>query len=579
MIYNTNLKLLAMLDKECETPEGKGRMHRLGHYVCGEDGRFRQDLERHIAGYGLTVDLHVWLVGYEAARMDEAEVERPHADVQRIVDHANASEFLWWASTVRLKQNLDVYNLYLKNGQAQLFHKWFENDKSILQFNLSKYQKLIPCKLNRSELYCRIYNLDKRSLEDWSSFSGLYDSVGPYNLAKASNDVQWLKKDYMEAVLDKSVFYTLPGDPVPSELLSVGVPSESTDIVEARVGPDKASTSHSARVFEVLGFDPSRRVLHYDVDMKSCVMPLVIQRHEIYCPNASPLDASFEQPFLLVFPVGLPEVVDGISFAPWGKLFRNLTKWTVDVSDWQGCLSLTEPRRASDVNLPLTDLRYPAVLMLEHLRKLGYKSDESLKMHTDMLDMRYCGIKLANRKSYLRCVLSLQILADRGLDSLSTSQHEMYYRAVLGSAKPGEIRLSAHVRDYKALLDDDNNNCEAYSFLALEDVPARIRRQPTLAVTDAPIVVDDSESEDDAGAAGTGSGKPDGAPSLGAGDPDASDASSNTSSGSEDGDSSSTSSEVGPTNQHDTMFHVCFSWYAFANACIHRINLTKVLIV
>ncbi len=117
-------------------------MHRLGHKFAAADSPWRAHLERHSRSEGLSPELDAALKDYERARMDESEVERPHAHIQFTVDRSTNAGFFWWASTLRLPQHLQLYDKFEEGGEVELFHKFFNGDKSIMQTDAKAAQKL-----------------------------------------------------------------------------------------------------------------------------------------------------------------------------------------------------------------------------------------------------------------------------------------------------------------------------------------------------------------------------------------------------------------------------------------------------
>ena len=463
---------LADYDKQCQSNAGHARMHRLGHKFAAADSPWRAHLERHSRSEGLSPELDAALKDYERARMDESEVERPHAHIQFTVDRSTNAGFFWWASTLRLAQNLQLYDKFEECGEVELFHKFFNGDKSIMQTDATAAQKLRPVKMSREKVYSRIFNLDYVSLSDWSEFRGLYPNVGTANRCTVSGDVAWLKCDYLHGVLEKGDVFTLlvGADVHAEEWAKVGQPSAKDCRVLAL--PKTVASVPRFQVFEIMSFDPSKKILHYTFDLQSFTFPVVVQRHTVWMAEFAD---KVDDAKLHIHPYGFPVLVDGMALATWSGLRHELYRWSCSVSDVHGCLQLAYPEPASNVKMGLSCARYPAVLMLESLTSLGWKRASDCARHESAAVGCFEQSDIVKRKSYLRCLLALPTLFTRGLKLLYVRQPEGYYKAILLAEAPDSVVPNLGERKYKQLIEGDEGGFDIkLGTAALEDVPRRV---------------------------------------------------------------------------------------------------------
>jgi hypothetical protein len=497
---------LAVFDKECSTDGGRNRMHRLGHKFCSPSGAWRAHLGYHAELEGLSPELDEALRTYEDARMDESSVEAPHAAIQKTVDRASNSELLWWSSTLRLSQNLALHSSYVERGAADRFNRCFENYKCVAQLRASKARKLIPCRKPLAQVHDFVYNLDAESLTDWMSFKGLFESNRAFNKSAIRSDVKWIKNDFLECTLNVGEIYTVPVEGYLSGVVmwNASEPMQTHDAgsLPTAIVPVFADSRGPLRVFEVISFDPSNKVLHYNFDLKGFLMPIVIQKFSVWTASRDVAQDYGAESVLQVVPDEFPEVVDAIMMATWPAFTQGLRSWTKAVSDIYGCLQLSQPIDPSRGNWAVGDKGYPAFLMLLDLFQLGWKRSSDSGDHDHMSPLFFCDQGLQSRKSYLRCLLVIQELFGRGLARLSVLQHDAYYRAVLNATKPGEIMPGKLVRVYLEILGDDAQISDALTKRVLEDIPRRSAayvafKTCVMPLEDAPGPAECDEIEDD----------------------------------------------------------------------------------
>jgi hypothetical protein len=77
--------------------------HRVSVHFCTV---LRADMEQHACGGGMSTPLRREIGSYQLCMLDDTVVEAVHRDLSWQARHTVSSTISWWASSVRLKQNL-----------------------------------------------------------------------------------------------------------------------------------------------------------------------------------------------------------------------------------------------------------------------------------------------------------------------------------------------------------------------------------------------------------------------------------------------------------------------------------------
>jgi len=109
---------------------------------------------------------------------------------------------------------------------------------------------------------------------------------------------------------------------------------------------------------------------------------------------------------------------------------------------------------ASVPQISVLDNGCPELLVLEYAAALGWHPGDRDTPHLLMDDPAGKVFKYSksSMKSYLQCILSLEDLHDRGLESLPVGQLQKYYRCVLLAQQPNGILVNRPDPEYAAQL-------------------------------------------------------------------------------------------------------------------------------
>jgi hypothetical protein len=98
------------------------------------------------------------------------------------------------------------------------------------------------------------------------------------------------------------------------------------------------------------------------------------------------------------------------------------------------------------------DAGTPVYFIVKKLRDDGWTMGLAPKEH-GLHTAKVIGMMNAimGKKAYLKCLISLGSLLDKGLQTLRSGQAQGYYKALLSSSTPANVQLGMDVKYYKAL--------------------------------------------------------------------------------------------------------------------------------
>ena len=164
-------------------------------------GDLRQAMEAWAAGEPVTSELRVELDSYQWCMLDDTWAEATHRGVARVCQRATFASQAWQSATLRLRQNLQLWDALDTRGRAgfqSCFYKW----KAIGQLSPQRLVKLIAVKTSPKTVTQFVYRTGTHALKDWNTqlqdvlkSSIRADVLPPGTLASR------LQVDYLERVL------------------------------------------------------------------------------------------------------------------------------------------------------------------------------------------------------------------------------------------------------------------------------------------------------------------------------------------------------------------------------------------
>ena len=186
--------------------------HRICDRYFAEHGDMYPDMRILLERGELTLRLRQDLAAYSGAPMDEAIIEGAHRDVSNCRAQARGSRVPFWASTQRLKSNLQFLESIQGDSQAyQQFIQCYQGYRALAQLDPAKEAKLQGSKLSRDGVVRLAYRVGAVSQTDWSFLSELADKH-PRNLAikgLPTTDLLDVKLDFVRSVFKPGSVFSI----------------------------------------------------------------------------------------------------------------------------------------------------------------------------------------------------------------------------------------------------------------------------------------------------------------------------------------------------------------------------------
>ena len=283
-----------------------------------------------------------------------------------------------------------------------------------------------------------LYKSHVDTSEDFTDFRHEHDAamkgVKPAPVSLAIQDqAAKTESDFFQCLLEEGGMYTYNAEDEPLP------------------GLEDEHTYHCG--FEVVVKNPHNVKTLGSPSFGSMRVPIVIQRFMV-CGDGGASPAILDR--LEVSPQGQSESTDAASIVPFKHAWASMRRWTdVSASPNLGCSILAKPYLLMQPPFPMLDDRYPVVLMLKDLRRLGYSKSTDIGEHVPgdgQLSMAMSNP--VGRKSYYRCLLAKDELFEQGATEIVTKQLEGYYRLLLRSKDKSNVQPKQSAKEYNLALED-----------------------------------------------------------------------------------------------------------------------------
>ena len=463
-----------LYDDAMRDPATAQHVHRVSHFLAA--GSLGIDLREYAAGHPMTSQLRTEITAYQLCMLDDSIQEGPHARISRVVTASRAARPPWWSAGVRLDQNLEARETLDKLSQGR-FCKLFTNWKFLCQRSTRPdlIRALTPQKIVTEKFLTKVYRLGQENRIDWSGLQILDTGAGKATDKAKLSTMQLLMIDYLKCVCKPLTYYTIDTESAIHAL----------DILPMADGPCcEPVVTVTPQVFQVVSFNVPRKVqVQTDevIDESKYQVPAIVQRFDTRAFGSWPCST------LYVYPDGEPIVMDLALLANAKRIRDTLCQWQEGgpstSADLIGCWVIHEPLRISDktwssIYMVLVAFMYrlygvsyvvyvlfyyprdyldagtPVYFIMKKLKDDGWTMGLAPKehgLHTD----KVIGVMKAimGKKAYLKCLISLGSLLDKGLQTLRSGQRQGYYKALLSSSTPANVQLGMDVKYYKALLN------------------------------------------------------------------------------------------------------------------------------
>ncbi len=472
-----------------EAVQGGRPCHRVSEYFCARGrGSLRGDLEQHARGAGMSVRLRREIRAYMACRLDDTVSESPHRDISHIAGRARSSKIPWWSASVRLRQNLAmVEHPELRVAMRSAWPQW----KSVLapaakRMGTRRFLDAVHRAGPFGLVDCtRIRAVDRRGVYT-QAFQAFADSV-----PQSARVWHSLRREFVNAIVADGRVYTGTISNVASE-----PPSAHTMALDSGGTGSRGRTAHF-RILDRAVADKKHNLTLRWLDVKCMAMPMSIQKLSAVGASTGSGSGSVDGVQLTLAPDGLPEIVDFLAFLPWAAIRCSLQEWSkVCASTIASGLDVSEPVPASSREWVLADQSTPTIVIVDALLARGWRAAPRLAQCPQSHSVAPAADAMVFHlqrlrplwKPYLQCLLELEALGGRGLQSLPAREKPAFYRAVLESSAPGTVAVGLPAPDYTRPVAGGSDglaaaaSCVDLGHLSDEPLPCRAVPVPAAAV-------------------------------------------------------------------------------------------------
>jgi len=390
---------------------------------------------------------------YEWLKIDEAFVEREHAEATRERQRAHAASGPFVQSTLRLDQiTAIVDHARTDPRKAAVLQKYWQAYKLLAApYTHIPYRRRVPRetrKIPYKLVVERVFRVGSFSLEDHSALKRHFQEAGrPLALPSSAGDDARVICDYVQGVLKDGCMYAAPRENVLAIEDAQAPPFDPNQPLA--VVPHVEPNHDDGQFFRVIRKQPTRVHIVLTDESDDKASHIQIQVYEPHLPSLS-ADAA------ALFMHESPKVVDALEFLPW-KAWRNcITVWEpCGAADVAGCHQYKLAGQAAIADgTPLESL--PAIVGIERLVDAGWlphgdrgKRHESIEDRSFFIEEGY-----SRAPTYFSCLLDLDRLLQEGLPGLDVRQNNAYYRAALLGNQKQLVLKDMSVRQYQMMLKD-----------------------------------------------------------------------------------------------------------------------------
>jgi hypothetical protein len=317
-----------MLRRYDEAVAGGKFVHRVSRYLCGEGNGCLGSYLRLFATTGhMSVPLRTEITAYQLCVLDDSMQEGPHASVSRVALNARTSRASWWSGSLRLKQNMAMWEL-----NEPLVNCWFGRWKAIYQKSSAKRIRGVPARVQASVAIAHVYRTGDNCMELHPEMcqSVLGGRSVPVT-RKALDTVADVHRDYVSKVFRTGCSYTWPVECSIDRLSELG--GSSGQLTGTNLG--------GLQVLDMSAMAKKHVSTESLTMWRSFKVPAAVQ-HFGFVESAAE-----GQPVKVYFD-GNPAVVDLHHLADWRVISKSLCQWNVKALTGESCCELIDREVVAD---------------------------------------------------------------------------------------------------------------------------------------------------------------------------------------------------------------------------------------
>lgn len=357
-----------------------------------------------------------------ASPLDESAGEGYHRSTHCTRLRARASKSPYIKQSTRLSQNYGHLKSLLAEGDAGkkvLRFEW-RNWTRVLQTHPKKFWR--PVRMNAKQVFERVYHMDAKAEENWSSVCAIVRPPGQGPIPKdlrvleCLDDAQQsvLRIEYLHAVL------------APRQWYQIEIPVSGMD--ENGSAVERLELKH----FQLLSMASTKSRPKLMPTIQSHQDPIVISKLALNIQETSTRSVpTVAEGSVVVYPDAEPRWINWGDLGPWNPVYRTLTYFQEiqGLEEHAGCLQLSGAQRAVPIH-PVTDLRCPALLMLKALRRLGWAPKRNRIIHDSTVPGPMDGREAIRMKPYYVVLIEIERCLPLTTD-IPSDQPILFYKLLL----------------------------------------------------------------------------------------------------------------------------------------------------
>jgi hypothetical protein len=297
-------------------------VHRVSKYLCCEGIGCLGSHLRHFASTGnMSVTLRSEITAYQLCMLDDSMQEGPHAAVSRVALAARTSNVRWWSSTLRLKQNLAMWE-----ANEPLVNCWFDRWKAICQKSSAKRTRGVPAKVQASVACAYVYRTGDSCMELHPEMCKSVLGQSVTVTRKTLDTVADIHRDYINKVFRSGCSYTWP------EECSIDRVAELTG---DSAGQSTREVTCGLQVLDMSAMTKKHVRTDSLALWRSFRVPASVQHFGFESTTESGQTPK-------VYFDGNPTVVDLHALADWRVISKSLCQWNVKALAGVSCCELVD---------------------------------------------------------------------------------------------------------------------------------------------------------------------------------------------------------------------------------------------
>ena len=356
----------------------------------------RADLLARADGAACTEPLSKEVSKFDEVPLDETPGEGYHRDTHRTLVRATAAATAYVKQSTRTKANIKLLQRWMRmgpGGKRVVRYEW-RAWKRVLQVRRCSLWKPMG-RMSRNKMFNRIYRMDEEAEFDWSLYCHRVNAAGqglaPEPESLDGRQTDGLRIEYLSSVLKTKQYYS-------AEVPQAGMDEDGRPCVRQVKTYFQviAMTSDRSRP-HLMPTNETRDDISQRARLAVCVQEMAVK------PGVMPDGQS------VVFSNSNAIWKTWRDLGPFATVRNTLTKYqlAVGIEGHPGCIVLSNPMAAIPDFL-FTDFKCPTLMILDELRRRGWKAIRDRVNHESLVIGDYQGTEAIKMKAYFITLIQLE---------------------------------------------------------------------------------------------------------------------------------------------------------------------------